>query len=159
MKKDGIYHRYTPEFLPWELRKPRKIRVDLILSKCILPGKALDPCCGAGTNSIYMAQNGFDVTALDVSHKAVEYQKNDQLTVCFSDKNGSAWNHFTENQIVELFRNQFRILWIKHSSSIEGDNVTRHFYEAYMKKGRIRRSSLIYHRFMSFLILIICIVW
>lgn len=70
---NGIYHRYTPEFLPWELGKPRKILVDLIQFKHILPGKALDPCCGAGTNPICMTQNGFDVTALDVSYKAVEY--------------------------------------------------------------------------------------
>lgn len=68
---NGIYHQYTFESLPWELGDPRKILVELIESKHIIPGKVLDPCCGAGTNPIYMAKNGFDVTALDVSHKAV----------------------------------------------------------------------------------------
>lgn len=32
------------------------------------------------------------------------------LLVCFSDKNSYAWNHFSENQIIELFRNHFRML-------------------------------------------------
>ncbi|XOB61205.1 methyltransferase domain-containing protein [Campylobacterota bacterium DY0563] len=35
-------------------------------------GKALDVACGSGRNSIYMANNGFEVDALDISSVALE---------------------------------------------------------------------------------------
>jgi 2-polyprenyl-3-methyl-5-hydroxy-6-metoxy-1,4-benzoquinol methylase len=72
---DRIYHRYRPESLPWELGKPRRVLVELVDSGRVAPGKALDLCCGAGTNPIYMAKKGFNVAALDISDKAVEYVK------------------------------------------------------------------------------------
>jgi len=179
--------------LPWELGKPRRVLVDLVDSGQIAPGKALDLCCGAGTNPIYLAKKGFNVAALDISDKAVEYAKEQAfranvsinflvanflrlpfkseefdfafdfgcfhhvevmnqttfikgvyrvlkpkgtyLLVCFSDKNGPAWNHFTKEQILELFEDYFQIERIKHVSSLEGDNVTRYFYEVLMEKS------------------------
>ncbi len=190
---DRIYHRYQPESLPWELGKPRRVLVELVDSGRVAPGKTLDLCCGAGTNPVYLAKKGFDVTTLDISDKAVEYAKEkahevevevgflvgdflflpfksgqfdfafdfgcfhhveakDRVTfiegvyevlkpkgtfflVCFSHKNGPAWNHFTKEQILELFEDYFQIEWIKHVSSLEGDNVTRYFYEVLMEKS------------------------
>jgi SAM-dependent methyltransferase len=35
-------------------------------------GRALDVACGAGRNALYLAANGFDVTALDISSVALE---------------------------------------------------------------------------------------
>lgn len=35
-------------------------------------GRALDIACGKGRNAIYLAQRGFAVTALDISHVALE---------------------------------------------------------------------------------------
>jgi len=72
---DEVYHHYRPEYLPWELGKPRKGLVELIESGSVAPGKVLDICCGAGTNPVYLAKKGFDVTALDISDKAVGYAK------------------------------------------------------------------------------------
>lgn len=193
---DEVYHRHRLECLPWELGRPRKVLVELVDSGLILPSRALDLCCGAGTNPIYLAKKGFDVTGLDVSDKAVEYaresarraevevsflvgdflnlpfkseqfdfafdfgcfhhvQVEDRITfvkgvhrvlrprgtyllVCFSYKNGPAWNHFKREQIVELFGDFFEVEWIKHVSSVEGDAVTRYFYETMMKRS-IRR--------------------
>jgi len=190
---DKVYHRYRPECLPWELGKPRKVLVELVESGRVAPGKTLDLCCGAGTNPVYLAKKGFNVTALDVSDMAVEYAKEKAheagvevgflvgdflflplkrgqfdfafdfgcfhhvevkdrvafiegvyevlkpngayMLVCFSYKNGPAWNHFTREQIVELFGNYFEIEWIKHVSSLEGDKITRYFYEALMEKS------------------------
>lgn len=141
----------------------------------------------------FLAKNGFDIAALDVSDKALEYAKEKALEAnvdidyvvgdflnlpfrseefdfafdfgcfhhvrvkdriafikgvrgllktkgtffltCFSYKNGPAWNHFTKEQIVELFADYFEIEWIKHVSSLEGDRVTRYFYEALMKRS------------------------
>lgn len=36
------------------------------------PGRALDVACGAGRNALYLAANGFSVTALDISRVALE---------------------------------------------------------------------------------------
>jgi len=56
------------------------------------------------------------------------------LIVCFSYKNGPAWNHFTREQITRLFSNYFRIKEIKHISSVEGDGYRRYFYSVLMEK-------------------------
>jgi len=72
---DRIYHRYLPEKLPWELGRPRKGLVELVDSGTVGPGKTLDLCCGAGTNPVYLAKKGFEVTALDISDKAVLYAR------------------------------------------------------------------------------------
>jgi ubiquinone/menaquinone biosynthesis C-methylase UbiE len=180
--------------MPWELGKPRESLVELVESEKIKPSKTLDLCCGAGTNPLYLAKQGFDVTAIDISDGAVKlskkriYQENVEMKLlvgsflmlpfkdnifdfvfdmgcfhhvetknrtsfirgvhnvlkpkgtyfltCFSYKNGPAWNHFTKRQIIELFGEPFRIEWIRHVPSLEGDNVTRYFYQALMEKGK-----------------------
>jgi SAM-dependent methyltransferase len=189
---DRIYHRYGSGSLPWELGKPRDILVEVVESRQVMRGRALDICCGAGTNPAYLAKKGFDVTALDISDRAVELTKGKAdalgvdmnllvgnflklpldsgkfdfifdfgcfhhvqvgdraayiegvhrvlkpqakyLLVCFSDQNGPAWNHFTRERIVELFQRRFQILWLKPTSSLEADNVTRYFYEVFMER-------------------------
>ncbi len=189
---DRIYHRYLPECLPWELGKPRSVLLELVESGRVVPGKTLDLCCGAGTNPVYLSKKGFEVTALDISDKAVEYAKekaheaevdinflvadflnlpfrkeefdftfdfgcfhhvraNDRITfikgvyrvlkpkgtyflVCFSYRNGPAWNHFRKEQIFELFGDYFEIEWIKHISSLEADQIIRYFYKVLMKR-------------------------
>lgn len=35
------------------------------------PGRALDVACGAGRNALYLAQNGFEVDAVDISGEAI----------------------------------------------------------------------------------------
>jgi ubiquinone/menaquinone biosynthesis C-methylase UbiE len=70
---DGIYHRYPLKRLPWELGRPREVLVDLVESEQIMPCETLDLCCGAGTNPVYLAKKGFDVTAMDISDRAIEY--------------------------------------------------------------------------------------
>jgi SAM-dependent methyltransferase len=167
--------------------------VELVESGRIKFGNALDLCCGVGTNPIYLAKKGFNVVALDISDKAVEYAKNkadedgvdiDLLVadylglplarekfdfvfdfgcfhhikprnrdrfikgvhrvlkpqaiyfmVCFSYKNGSGWNHFTKEQIIKLFKSLFKIEWVNHVSSIEGDGANRYFYEVFMHRS------------------------
>ncbi len=60
--------------------------------------------------------------------------KGTYFLTCFSYRNGPAWNHFTKEQIIELFGDRFSIEWIRHVASLEGDNVTRYFYQALMEK-------------------------
>jgi ubiquinone/menaquinone biosynthesis C-methylase UbiE len=189
---DQIYRRYPLEDLGWELGKPRPILVEFVEKGFIKKGKALDLCCGAGTNTVYLAKKGFEVTAIDISQKAIEYAKEkaehanvkinfimrsfvdlpfqdeefnfvfdmgcfhhvkiedrasfiegvyrvlkkggDYLLTCFSYKNGPAWNHFTEKQLISLFSGYFEIREIRHVSSIEGDGVRRFFFTVWMKK-------------------------
>ena len=59
--RDGAYERRThPTALlaEWVARLP--------------PGRALDVACGAGRNALYLAANGFTVSALDISTVALE---------------------------------------------------------------------------------------
>jgi ubiquinone/menaquinone biosynthesis C-methylase UbiE len=69
---DCVYHEYLLGELPWELGKPRPILVQVVEEGFVKPGKALDICCGAGTNTVYLAEKGFQATGLDISHRAVE---------------------------------------------------------------------------------------
>lgn len=189
---DRVYHRKQPEDLPWELGKPRKGLVKLVTSGRIRPSKTLDLCCGAGSNTVYLAATGFDVTTLDISEQAVLYAKSKAddaevtinflvgsflslpfgsqkfdfafdfgcfhhvaaekrsafiegvarvlkpnatyFLVCFSYKNGHAWNHFRRAQIQQLFQDQFKIEQTKHVSSLEGDGIVRYFYQVLMEK-------------------------
>ena len=70
---DQIYRKNPLNTLGWELGRPRPILVEIIKKDLINKGKALDICCGAGTNSIYLAKNGFQVTAIDISSIALNY--------------------------------------------------------------------------------------
>jgi ubiquinone/menaquinone biosynthesis C-methylase UbiE len=72
---DQIYRRYQLGELGWELGRPRPVLVEFVEKGLIKKGKALDICCGAGTNTAYLAQNGFKVTGIDISSKAIEYAK------------------------------------------------------------------------------------
>jgi ubiquinone/menaquinone biosynthesis C-methylase UbiE len=54
--------------------------------------------------------------------------------ICFSYKNGQAWNHFTKGQLIRLFSDYFIINEIRYISSIEGDGFRRYFYWVLMEK-------------------------
>ncbi len=59
------------------------------------------------------------------------------LMVCFSYRNGPAWNHFTKEQIIQFFSNHFKIKNIEHIASVEGDGYVRYFYSVLMEKKQI----------------------
>lgn len=72
---DQIYREYPLNSLGWELSRPRPILVEFVEKGLIKKGKALDLCCGAGTNTVYLAKRGFEVTAIDIAPRAIEYAK------------------------------------------------------------------------------------
>ncbi len=63
--------RYVEGELPWDSGKPDLHLAGVIEAHGIKPGKALEIGCGTGTNSIWLAQHGFDVTGMDISQTAI----------------------------------------------------------------------------------------
>ncbi len=59
------------EDLPWAHEEPTLFLAEICRRR--EPGRALDIGCGAGTDSLFLAQQGWDVTSLDFMPKALEY--------------------------------------------------------------------------------------
>ena len=64
--------RYRDDDLPWDTGRPSSELQRVFSQNTIRPCRALDLGCGTGTNSVWLAQQGFDVTAIDVAPLAVE---------------------------------------------------------------------------------------
>lgn len=61
--------------IPWEIDSPPQELVELIEKEILKPCRALDVGCGTGNYSIYLAKNGFEVTGIDISKKAIAIAK------------------------------------------------------------------------------------
>lgn len=55
----------------WELARPSKELEMAVANRTIRPGRTLVLGCGSGINAVYLAQKGFDVTAVDVAPTAL----------------------------------------------------------------------------------------
>lgn len=55
---------------PWDIG-PREELVSLVESGRIKPCRAIDLGCGAGANTIYLAQHGFNMTGVDYADAAI----------------------------------------------------------------------------------------
>jgi len=64
--------RYESGDVPWDTGYPSTELIRTIKEEGIPPGRALELGCGTGTNSIWLAQQGFDVTGVDISPLALE---------------------------------------------------------------------------------------
>src|SRR5215470_13935916 len=63
---------YLARLRIWERQVPPSDLVELIEGRLALaPGSALDLGCGTGTDSIYLAAHGWDVTGVDMVSEAV----------------------------------------------------------------------------------------
>ncbi|MBL9123051.1 MAG: methyltransferase domain-containing protein [Planctomycetaceae bacterium] len=72
---------YRDGNLPWDTGHPSSELQRVVGAHAIRPGRALDIGCGTGTNSIWLAQQGFDVVGIDVAPLAVERAKQKALAV------------------------------------------------------------------------------
>ena len=62
----------STEAPPWDIGKPDHNLIQIVTTTPVPPCKALDLGCGTGDNAIWLAQQGFDVVAIDVSSIAIE---------------------------------------------------------------------------------------
>jgi len=58
---------YKLKSIPWDSGKEEKILSELIIKRKIQKGLTLDLGCGQGTDTVYLAKNGFPVTGIDIS--------------------------------------------------------------------------------------------
>lgn len=88
---DEIYRDLPVNQWGWELGKPRPLLVELVENGEIPTGCALDLCCGAGTNTVYLVTKGFAVTGIDISPTALRLAKEQaaQANVQINFLNGS----------------------------------------------------------------------
>jgi SAM-dependent methyltransferase len=70
------------EPLPWDTGTPDPMLVELIESRAIAPGRTLEVGCGTGTNAIYLAQHGFEVTGVDIAPAAIEQARAKARGLC-----------------------------------------------------------------------------
>jgi len=66
---DAVYRRKNPA--PWDTGKVASELKKVVEDGTIKPGRAVVLGCGTGTNSIYLASKGFDVTAIDIAPTAL----------------------------------------------------------------------------------------
>jgi cyclopropane fatty-acyl-phospholipid synthase-like methyltransferase len=69
---DAIYRNKTLSEIPWNMENPPAELIELVEKKIVLPCKAVDLGCGAGNYSIYLTEQGFDVTGIDISPVCIE---------------------------------------------------------------------------------------
>lgn len=72
--------RYKSGNTPWDTGKPDFNLIDTVSQSAIQSCKALDVGCGTGDNSIWLAQNGFQVVGADSSDIAIGKAKEKAIT-------------------------------------------------------------------------------
>lgn len=63
---------YAAGDLPWDTGEPEPLLVEFVTLGRVRPGRALEIGAGTGTNSIWLAERGFDILGIDVAPRAVE---------------------------------------------------------------------------------------
>jgi SAM-dependent methyltransferase len=64
--------RYRDGNLPWDTGRPSSELQQVISEHKIKPCRALDIGCGTGTNSVWLAGQGFEATGIDLAPLAIE---------------------------------------------------------------------------------------
>jgi methyl halide transferase len=68
-------NRYRTGDTPWDTGRPSSELMRVVAEDEIAPCAALEVGCGTGTNAVWLAQQGFTVTAVDISPLAIETAK------------------------------------------------------------------------------------
>ena len=70
--EDRYHARYRSGDTPWDIGKPDFNLIEVVTRTTVPAGRALDIGCGTGDNSLWLAQNGFQVVGTDASDIALE---------------------------------------------------------------------------------------
>ena len=73
--KEKFIQHYEEGFMPWVHEKPDFNLVEMVDNWPIKPCKSLEIGCGTGIDSIWLSQNGFEISASDVSPIAIDKAK------------------------------------------------------------------------------------
>jgi SAM-dependent methyltransferase len=73
---EKIYKNMAIDDIPWNFKTPPDVLENLVRTGKITPCKTIDLGCGTGNYAIYLASEGFDVTAVDISSSAIKIAKN-----------------------------------------------------------------------------------
>ncbi len=63
--------RYRDGNTPWDRIHPSTQLRQVVESGEVTPCRTLELGCGTGTNAVYLAERGFDVTAIDIAERAI----------------------------------------------------------------------------------------
>jgi 2-polyprenyl-3-methyl-5-hydroxy-6-metoxy-1,4-benzoquinol methylase len=63
---------YATGELPWDTGEPEPLLVEFVTSGRIRAARTLEIGAGTGTNSLWLAERGFEVLGIDVAPLAVE---------------------------------------------------------------------------------------
>ena len=66
---EEMYQAGTP---PWDTGRPSSELIRVVQAKKIGPCRAIELGCGTGTNVVWLAQRGFDVTGVDLAPLAIQ---------------------------------------------------------------------------------------
>lgn len=70
---DRWEERYREGDLPWDTGRPDAHLVKLVTESPMQPCRAIELGCGKGANAVWLAEQGYSVTAVDISETAVEH--------------------------------------------------------------------------------------
>lgn len=90
---------------PWDMDAPRPELVDLVESRSLGRGRAIDMGCGTGDNALYLAGQGFDVVGIDLSGRAIAKARRKAATA-------AAAPQFIQGNVTDLgqFREPFDLV-------------------------------------------------
>jgi len=74
-RMERIYNDLDPGDIPWNIIQPPALLVEAVESGKIQPCRTVDMGCGAGNYAVWLARQGFDVTGIDFSSRAIEYAR------------------------------------------------------------------------------------
>ena len=67
--------RYQTNDLPWDSGFRSRELARVLAERAMAPCRAVELGCGSGTNAVFLAEQGFDVTGIDLSPTAIDRAK------------------------------------------------------------------------------------